>query len=255
VTCSGDGSHQRSGSGGTSTIDPAASLGELVAERPARAPLFERLQLDYFCGGRQTLAEACNHRGLEIDTVRTALDALDAASVEREGSESKDWRRVSVAELCAHIVAVHHDGLRKALARVEALLSIVVRVHGWAQLDLRDLQKAFVGLRGELEPQLASEQSVLFPACLALERRGTAIEETLLEEHERECASVGDGLAALRVLGGDYDPQHAVCSTHRALLDALAAFELDLHQHIHEENNVLLPRVRELNARTPSHPV
>jgi iron-sulfur cluster repair protein YtfE (RIC family) len=31
--------------------------------------------------------------------------------------------------------------------------------------------------------------------------------------------------------------------------EALAALELDLHQHIHEENNVLLPRVRELNAR------
>jgi regulator of cell morphogenesis and NO signaling len=237
-----------------STIDPAASLGELVAERPARTAV-RTAAARLLLRRTTTLAEACNHRGLEIDTVRRALDALDAASIEREGSESKDWRRASVAELCAHIVAVQHDGLRKAPARVEALLSIVVRVHGWAQLDLRDLQRAFVGLRGEVEPRLASEQSVLFPACLALERRGAAIEETLLEEHERECASVGDGLAALRVLGGDYDPQHAVCSTHRALLDALAAFELDLHQHIHEENNVLLPRVRELNAGTPSHPV
>jgi iron-sulfur cluster repair protein YtfE (RIC family) len=32
-------------------IDPAASLGELVAERPGRAPLFEELRLDYCCGG------------------------------------------------------------------------------------------------------------------------------------------------------------------------------------------------------------
>jgi hypothetical protein len=53
---------------------------------------------------------------------------------------------------------------------------------------------------------------------------------------------------ALRDLSGDYDAEHALCATHRALLEALAAFELDLHQHIHEENNVLLPRVRELAA-------
>ncbi len=53
-----------------SPVDPSATLGALVAERPARASLFERLRLEYCCGGRQTLAEACNKRGLEIDSVR-----------------------------------------------------------------------------------------------------------------------------------------------------------------------------------------
>ena len=55
------------------------------------------------------------------------------------------------------------------------------------------------------------------------------------------------------MLGADYDLPHGLCSTHRALLDALAAFELDLHQHIHEENNILLPRARELSAHALSH--
>jgi len=237
-----------------STIDPAGTLGELVAERPARAPLFERLRLDYCCGGSQTLAEACRKRGLEIDTVRAMLEALDAASIELEGFEPTDWRRASIAELCAHIVEAHHNGLRESLPRIEALLSTVVRVHGSEHPELRELQRAFADIRGELEPHLAREESVLFPACIALERRGIGIEEALLEEHEREHASVGDGLAALRALGGDYSPQQALCGTHRALLDALAAFERDLHQHIHEENNVLLSRARELNALGPSQP-
>ena len=38
-----------------STIDPTATLGALVVERPARAA-----RLDYCCGGSQTLAEACS---------------------------------------------------------------------------------------------------------------------------------------------------------------------------------------------------
>jgi iron-sulfur cluster repair protein YtfE (RIC family) len=37
--------------------DATANLGVLVAERPARAELFERLRLDHCCDGRQTLAE------------------------------------------------------------------------------------------------------------------------------------------------------------------------------------------------------
>jgi regulator of cell morphogenesis and NO signaling len=236
-----------------STIDPAARLGELVAQRPARAPVFERLRLDYCCGGRQTLAAACTKRGLELDTVRTALEAIDASSVDRQRFESKDWRRVSIAELCTHIVAVHHDSLREALPRIETLLGTVVRVHGDGHPELRNLQRAFAGIRAELEPHLASEESELFPASLALEQCGAVIEEALLDEHEREHTSIGDGLATLRILGGDYDPPDALCSTHGVLLDALATFELDLHQHIHEENNILLPRVRELNAAAQSH--
>ena len=114
------------------TIDPAGTLGELVAERPARAPLLERLRLDYCCGGRQTLAAACRKRRLELDTVRAALEVLDAASIDRQRFESKDWRRANIAELCTHIVAVHHDGLRETLPRIETLLGTVVRVHGGA---------------------------------------------------------------------------------------------------------------------------
>ena len=238
-----------------STIDPAGTLGELVADRPACAPVFKRLRLDYCCGGSQTLAEACRKRGLEIDTVRGMLEAaLDAASIEREGFEPTDWRRATIAELCTHIVEAHHNGLPESLPRIEALLSTVVRVHGSKHPELRELKRAFAEIRGELEPHLTREESGLFPACIALERRGIGIEEALLEEHEREHARVGDGLAALRALGGDYSPQQALCDTHRALLDALAAFESDLHQHIHEENNVLLPRARELNALGPSQP-
>jgi hypothetical protein len=46
-----------------------------------------------------------------------------------------------------------------------------------------------------------------------------------------------------------YNTERALCGTHRALLEALAAFELDLHQHIHEENNATRAgRDRELSG-------
>jgi regulator of cell morphogenesis and NO signaling len=231
-----------------STIDPTATLGALVAERPARAPLFERLRLDYCCGGSQTLVEACRRRGLDSDTVRTVLAALDDEANERQGFEDVDWRGASVEELCGHIVAVHHDGLREALPRIEALLSTVVRVHSRDHPQLGGLQQAFLGIRAQLEPHLESEEDALFPACLALEQQLVPIDAALLDRHEQEHQQVGDALAALRDLSGDYDIERALCGTHRALLETLAAFELDLHQHIHEENNVLLPRVRELAA-------
>jgi regulator of cell morphogenesis and NO signaling len=233
-----------------SLIDPGFSLGELVAERPVRAQLFEQLRLDYCCGGHQTLAAACTKRGLELDEVIAALQALDERGPQSAGVESRDWRQVGTGELCAHIVTVHHDGLREAFPRIQRLLGTVVRVHGNSEPRLRDAQRCFSEIRTELEPHLASEENELFPACIAVDQTGSPVEQLVLEEHESEHALLGHALVALRILCGDYDRQAALCNTHRALLDALEAFEQDLHRHVHEENNILLPRAREARPTT-----
>lgn len=60
---------------------------------------------------------------------------------------------------------------------------------------------------------------------------------------------MGRKLTALRELPGGYELSRALCSTHRSLLEGLQRFEADLHRHVHEENNVLLPRVGALLDR------
>lgn len=232
-----------------SLIDPRSTLGDLVTERPSRAQLFEQLRLDYCCGGRQTLAAACTKRGLELDEVLDALRALDERDPESAGVESRDWREAGTGELCAHIVTVHHDGLRDSLPRIERLLATVVRVHGDSAPLLRDAERRFSEIRSELEPHLASEENELFPACIAAEKTGTPVSEPMVAEHETEHAALGHALTALRALCGDYDRRSALCNTHRALLNELEAFERDLHRHVHEENNILLPRARRPRPR------
>lgn len=228
------------------TIEPTDKLGDLVADDPRRARLFEQLGLEYCCGGRRTLEEACAQRGLDPETVVAVLKGLqDDATA--SWSTGHDIARASIPELCDHIVQVHHDRLRRELPHISDLLSRVVRVHGDGQRELHDLQRLFAGMRDELEGHLGIEEETLFPACRALDAADGAIEfdEALLVLHETEHEEVGDALAALRELTGGYGIEHALCGTHRALLQSLRELEFQLHQHVHEENNVLFPRVRE----------
>lgn len=235
-------------------IGPGTTLGELVAERPARAELFERWGLDYCCGGRQTLRDACAKRGLDLASVHGALAALEARGRASTHPDGVDWREAPIAELCAHIVTVHHDGLREAFPRVERLFATVVRVHGDSEPRLRDAQRIFGEIRTELEPHLVSEETELFPACVAWAQTGTPVDPGVLGEHEREHAAVGAALAALRILCQGFDRATVLCRTHGALLDALEAFEQDLHRHVHEENNVLFARVGNARATPPAPP-
>lgn len=239
------------------SVEQSSSLAELVTERPSRAQLFERLRFDYCCGGAQTLADACARRGLDAATVRALLEALDEDGSQVDSPEARDWRQAGIGELCDHIVSVHHEGVRRELPQIAELLATVVRVHGEGRPELAEIERVFGGVGDDLARHLKEEEEVLFPACRELERAGgdaAAVDGALIERHEAEHSGVGEGLARLRELAGDYDASQALCGTHRALLAALHHFESDLHQHVHEENNVLFPRVRELAGNVASVP-
>ncbi len=232
-------------------IDPEQTLGRLVAERPALAESLERLRLDYCCGGDDTLARACARRGLDAATVAAMLEALGEPG---PGSRfaAHDLRGAGIPELCDHIVAAHHERLRRELPRIGELMATVVRVHGSDHHELHDLGRLFARLRTELLEHLESEEATLFPAARALDDGAGDGESlgVLVRQHVADHGATGDALEALRELAGGYSPKRALCATHRTLLEALFDLELDLHQHVHEENNILFPRLTAAAGRT-----
>ena len=224
------------------TVTGTATLGGIVAERPRMAVLFERLGLDYCCGGGQTLEEACRGRELDPTTIAAMLTALEEGS-ESNGQGVHDVAGASIDELCRHIVSEHHEPLRATLPRISELLTKVVRAHGDEDPDVHRVEDLFSRTRNELEEHMAVEEESLFPACRAAGTDGPDGE--LLARLEDTHSSTGEALRQLRELSHDYRPEAAHCTTHRVLLQTMEDFELDLHRHIHEENNVLFAKVRE----------
>jgi regulator of cell morphogenesis and NO signaling len=214
-------------------IDPSRTVAELVLEQPSRARVFEELGLDYCCGGKRSLTSACELHGVAVDH---AVGALEAAG--DEPSSERDWTGAPLPELCDHIVAVHHDRLRAELPRLDVLVDKVARAHAADRPELVELRDVFTALRTELEEHLQTEEQELFP----LVRVGGPYDPDQVADLEHDHAWAGSALERLRELADGYDLDRALCNSHRALLDGLHDLELDLHQHIHEENNVLFPR-------------
>jgi len=50
---------------------------EIALEQPTAIGVFERLGIDYCCGGRKPLAEACAAGNLEVDSVIAALEEAE----------------------------------------------------------------------------------------------------------------------------------------------------------------------------------
>lgn len=238
-----------------STIGAGKTVGELVAERPSRARVFEQLGIDYCCGGKQTLSAACEEKGLDGQTVVQVLKAVEAEQQTRI-ADSTDWTQASLAALCNHIEETHHRYLRADLPRIASLMDKVVGAHGERHPSLHQLRETFAALSDELQRHLRKEEQVLFPAIRQLE--GATDREVgfpfgsvanPIRAMEAEHDSAGQALAMMRQLTNDYTPPADACNSYRAMLDALQQLERDLHQHIHKENNILFPRAIDLEQR------
>ena len=97
------------------------TIGQLVTERPIRAKIFESFGIDYCCGGKKPLAQACAERKLDPKVVVGILDAFDDSTAARAGQEP-DWSKASVSELADHLGFGAFDLVGYSMGGVTAVL-------------------------------------------------------------------------------------------------------------------------------------
>jgi regulator of cell morphogenesis and NO signaling len=226
-------------------LDIHTTVGQLVADRPARSRIFEQLGIDYCCGGKQPLATACSARNLDAATVLAMLQALEQQA---DDAQAVDAAAMPLADLCDHIEATHHAYLRQELPRLGAMIEKVATVHGQNHQWMLRLREVFNAFCQEIASHMAKEEQILFPMIRSIDAGHSRVAQHCgglanpirVMEHEHD--SAGDGLAQMRSLTSDFTPPQDACGTFRAMIDGLRQLEADMHQHVHKENNVLFPR-------------
>lgn len=221
---------------GTTLID--RTVGEIVAESPLQARVFQSFGIDFCCQGGRTLREACERKSLAPEEV---VAKLEAALTDERG-EGENPAQLPPAELVEHIVGRHHAYLRDELPRLLAMASRVAQVHGGHTPSLVEVDDVLRSLAQELYDHLQKEERILFPAIVALSLGGATMPlggpiGCMIHEHD----DAGAALSRLRELTAGFVPPAEACNTYRALFAGLEELESDLHRHIHLENSVLFP--------------
>ena len=219
------------------TWNDETPVGQIVAEAPSAARLFELLEIDYCCGGERTLGEVATKGGHDVAKL---ISTLRAMGPEQTGGATRAWADAPLEEVMAHIVDTHHAYLRRELPRLEKVVATVVRVHGDEHEELAEVGELFTALKAEIGPHLKMEEDELFPAIL--ERKPGA--NKLLDEMSTDHDGVGAALHRIRELTSDFAVPEGACVLYKQMLSGLEALERDLHTHVHLENNVVLPRAR-----------
>jgi len=233
------------------TFDESKTVREFALSIPSATKVFEKLGIDYCCGGGKKLGEACVQAKLPVEQVLQQLEQAESSRVARNES-SADWSTQPLSDLIDHIVQKHHEFVKAEIPRLSNLAEKVASKHGPTHPETVKVNELFETLADELSMHLMKEEQILFPYITRMEESvlekapvlpppfGTVQNPVrmMVSEHD----SAGTILRELRAISADYKAPDDACTSYRTLYNGLLEFEADLHQHIHLENNVLFPR-------------
>ncbi|MGZ4877971.1 MAG: iron-sulfur cluster repair di-iron protein [Candidatus Angelobacter sp.] len=232
-------------------LNATRTVRDLAIEIPNATRTFEKLGIDYCCGGSKSLSDACVHANVSVENVLRALEQV-GDFVPAPKTSLPDFTTGKLGDLIEHILATHHAYVKQELPRLHQLLNKVVSVHGKTHPELGNIQQTFEGMSSELTSHMMKEEHILFPHIVALENAvssgrpkprpvfGTVSNPVHMMELEHD--SAGAALKEIRALSSNYTPPEEACFSYKTLYSALKEFESDLHQHVHLENNILFPR-------------
>jgi regulator of cell morphogenesis and NO signaling len=225
------------------------TLAQIVKENYQTASVFEKYNLDFCCKGKRSLKQACEENNLPAELIVDEVTNL----LKEETRQPIDFDKLSLSELVEYIVSTHHAYTKRELPQIFAYLQKVSSKHGERNPELCLIFETFSELKEEMELHMKKEELILFPRIKELE---TGIKspsnsniQAPISVMEDEHDHAGRCLDQIRQLSNNYAPPSDACTTYRLSFAALQAFEKDIHQHVHLENNILFPKAIEAFAQ------
>ncbi len=189
----------------------------------------------------------------------TVLQKIENVIETTEPKEFEWLKNTTFSDLIDYILKKHHTFTKDEIEHLTPLMAKVANRHGENHSELFELESVFNQLCDDLSQHLLKEEQILFPYIEELERsfsNQTSIPNScfgtvqnpirmMMMEHD----TAGELLRKMREISNDYALPEGACPSYTALYNRLEAFERDLHQHIHLENNLLFPRAIELEEK------
>jgi len=228
------------------------TVGEIAAKDIRKAEVFKKYGIDFCCGGKKSLKQVCEEKGLDVEVVEAELE-----NPVQPVSSANDYNRWEPDFLADYIYNQHHLYYYNELPVLKGLIIKVAQHHGDNHPELKYLYSLFGQLVHELDTHFMKEEKIVFPFIKALvlaKRTGnfeplnsqaSLTEPIKIMEIEHEAA--GDILAGMSKLSNNYAPPADACNSYQFLYKKLKDLDEDLHQHIHLENNILFPKALKLD--------
>jgi regulator of cell morphogenesis and NO signaling len=229
-----------------------STIGEIVTKDFRTASVFSEYGIDFCCGGNKTLQKACEEKSVNISELQEKLDEI----MQSKAGSDIDFNSWDLDLLADYIEKTYHRYIKEKTPILLQYLEKIRDVHGEHHPELSEIFDLFSHSAMDLGMHLQKEERILFPMIRHLAQAkasGQSAESghcgtignpisAMMEEHVTE----GERFDKMSGLSHGYTVPPDGCNTYHAAYTLLAEFELNLHKHIHLENNILFPKAIKL---------
>jgi regulator of cell morphogenesis and NO signaling len=227
------------------------TLSEIVNEQFQTASVFEKYNLNYCCKGKRSLQQACEDENVPVTTI-----VEDLKNIYSHSTSGIDFTSITFYQLSKYIVYTHHSFIKNEMPRILSYLEKVASRHGKRHSELYKISELFVDLSNEMMHHMHEEETILFPRIKQLEQNGFEPMPFYIKHYqylvlpiidmEDDDEDADNKMDLIRKLTNNYTPPVDSCTTFKLLYASLKSFEMDLHQYVHLENNILFPKALQL---------
>ena len=197
------------------------TLGEIAAKDLRKAEVFKKYGLDFCCGGKKTVKEACAEKGLDVTKVEQELQNSDKSSFTARPLPYNDW---SLDFLADYIVNTHHSYVKKSIPDIRTYSDKVAKVHGAHHPELLRINELAQEVCDEMSSHMVKEETVLFPyvkQLVASKNNGNEkvkfgnleTVETPINMMEMEHELVGGNMDEIRKISNNYQLPEDACAS------------------------------------------
>jgi len=224
---------------------------DIVQDNPLLASVVDRFGIAY-SKWTLTLEQAC-----EVDQVNMSLllEMLKAFS-DNDHFPKEELDKLPLHSITEYLIKTHVYYINSRLPRIEQLIDLLVDHYGRFDMHLYLLKDYFNDYKRDMLAHICIEERDLFPYVLKLiksadENLGTLELFNLLEQNAitrfvNEHHHVEDELVEIRRRLNNYSEAHNHKIQITTLFYELRLFEIDLLTHGKVEDEILLPRAREI---------
>lgn len=212
-------------------------LSEIAISIPGSTALLREYDLDFCCGGADTLGVAVAEKNLNLAEIEARLTELQNS---KKQDDEQRWLTAPYADIIEHIIHRYHERHKQQLSELFVLAERVESVHGDRDDCPIGVAAEIQNIYADLTSHMMKEEQILFPMIKAGNYAMAAMPIRVMEmEHDE----AGQDVEVLKSLTNHLTPPADACFSWRALYSGINAFIDDLMHHIHLENNILFPRV------------
>ena len=238
----------------TTTVNTSLTVSQIVRNNYRTADVFKQYGINYCCSGNIALTEACFITGVNLQEIENALQQATTIIPLSHAIQFDKWRPDFLID---YIVNIHHAYLQQALPQLENNVVTYIEGHKKKYPELLPLIPLFKELVQLLQEQNEKEEIALFPYLKQLinaynrkETYGSLFVKTMRMPLDqmlgKEQQQLSNLITQLRKATNNYFIPADACTNYNVILHKLAELDAELVQHKHLENNVLFPKVLEM---------